>query len=304
MGTACMNPANQRRWKSELLDQTLLAFAADSDLRDKLIFKGARILNLRLGEECRQSLDIDTNLDFTFQQSHPDQQDRKAILESVIKAALLRHFNHQEPVRYAVEKVEVTPKPTALHPFGWDGFLAKAQIRDGKNAGVRGLPAIEIDVAAFETLGPNAISKLEIQQDLWVRAYTLERIAGEKLRAFLSSLPAYLKKIGRRTDTARVKDLYDIVRIWKVKPITETAFWREAANEFNLACESRFIDCVGIETFMENEQMTAELFNNDPTLPKDITFDLVKKALTEILDLFKEQQWIPFEYPIIYSSPQ
>jgi hypothetical protein len=297
-----MNPANQRRWKSEVLDQTLLAFAADSNLRDKLIFKGARILNLRLGEECRQSLDIDTNLDFAFQHSHPDQQDRKAILESTIRAALSRHFNRQEPVRFAVEKVEATPKPAGRHPFGWDGFLVKAQIRDGANAGVKGLPAIEIDVAAFETLGPNAISKLEIQQGLWVRAYTLERIAGEKLRAFLSSLPAYLEKVGRRTDTARVKDLYDIVRIWMVKPITDTAFWCEAASEFKLACESRFIDCTGIETFMENERMTAELFQNDPTLPKDISFDMVREVLTEILDLFKEQGWVPIAYPVMHIS--
>jgi len=294
-----MNPANQGRWKSEVLDQTLLAFAADNELRDKLIFKGARILNLRLGEECRQSLDIDTNLDFAFQHSHPDQQDRKAILESTIRAALSRHFNRQELVRYTVGKVEATPKPAGPHPFGWDGFLVKAQVSDGLNATVRGLPPIEIDVAAFEKLGPNAISKLEIQNGLWVRAYTLERIAGEKLRAFLSSLPAYLKKVGRRTDAVRVKDLYDIVRIWKVKPITDAAFWREAAIEFQLACESRFVDCAGIETFMENVRMTTELFHNDPTLPKDISFDLVREVLTEILDLFKEQGWVPIAYPIM-----
>lgn len=293
-----MNPANQKRWKSEVLDETMRAFVADSDLRDKLVFKGARILNLRLGVELRQSLDIDTNLDFAFQHSHPDQQDRKAILESTIRAALSRHFNRQEPVRFAVEKVEATPKPAGRHPFGWGGFLVKAQIRDGANADVRGLPAIEIDVAAFETLGPNAISKLEIEQELWVWAYTLERIAGEKLRAFLSSLPAYLKKLGRRPDAVRVKDLYDIVRIWKAKPITDTAFWTEAAHEFQLACASRFVDCTGAETFMENEQLTEGLFINDPTLPKDVSFDLVREVLAQILTLFKEKGWVPITYPI------
>ena len=46
-----MNPQDTNRWKSETLDQVLLAFAAHPQLRGVLIFKGARILNLRLTGE-------------------------------------------------------------------------------------------------------------------------------------------------------------------------------------------------------------------------------------------------------------
>ncbi len=80
---------------------------------------------------------------------------------------------------------------------------------------------------------------------LTVQSYTLERITGEKMRAYLTSLPVYRSKIGRRPDTPRFKDLYDLARIRRRFDLADNAFWRTASREFGLACESRFVDCAG-----------------------------------------------------------
>ena len=56
-----MNEEDRKSWKSALLDAVLVASSKSDELRGLLVFKGARILNLRLGDESRQSLDIDSN---------------------------------------------------------------------------------------------------------------------------------------------------------------------------------------------------------------------------------------------------
>lgn len=294
-----MNNAEQKRWKSEVLAEALLAFAADDALRAALVFKGARILNLRLGEERRQSLDIDSNLTFEFQQAHPAAANQQHILERSFSTALQRHFGRQDPVRFTVVSATVTPKPEASnHPFGWNGFAVRCHVRDGQLPNAKGLPAIEVDVAAPETLGPNAVSDLRLRDGLAIRAYTLERIAGEKMRAFLSSLPAYIQKIGRRTDAVRVRDLYDLVRIQHARPIADHDFWTSTAHEFRLACQSRFVDCAGVKTFLEGMEATRSQFSNDPTLPKDITFEQVLRTLNEVLALFEELAVVSFAFPL------
>jgi len=294
-----MNPLEQNRWKSAVLEEALQAFASDTVLRDSLIFKGARILNLRLGNEIRQSLDIDSNLAFGFQQAHPRVEEQQQLLETRFATALRRFFDRQNPVRFSVENITVEPRPTRMdHPFGWNGFVVRVRIRDGRQSDLRGIPAVEIDVAASEALGPGAVSDLTIHGNLTIRAYTLERIAGEKLRAFLSSLPVYIEKIGRRSDAIRVKDLYDLARIRRARATDDLNFWRTAGMEFRLACKSRFIDCMGIETFMEGSTATEIAFRSDPTLPKDIEFEEVKNTLIEVVVLFKQLDIVPFQFPL------
>lgn len=51
-----------------------------------------------------------------------------------------------------------------------------------------------------------------------VMAYTLQRIAGEKLRAFLSSLPTYRRQVKTPGEVVRVKDIYDLACILRVAP--------------------------------------------------------------------------------------
>jgi hypothetical protein len=63
----------------------------------------------------------------------------------------------------------------------------------GQLAGVLGLFVLEIDISAPEQLSAHAVSYLPIG-DHTVRAYTLERIAGEKLRAFSARCPPTARK--------------------------------------------------------------------------------------------------------------
>jgi hypothetical protein len=55
-----MNRADSDTWTNKALDEVLVAMIAAQPLREALIFKGARILNLHIRED-RQSLDIDSN---------------------------------------------------------------------------------------------------------------------------------------------------------------------------------------------------------------------------------------------------
>lgn len=53
-----------------MLDEIFVALAASKQLDEVLVFKGARVLNVRLGFG-RQSLDLDTNLTASFVQNYP-----------------------------------------------------------------------------------------------------------------------------------------------------------------------------------------------------------------------------------------
>lgn len=292
-----MNQQEQGRWKNELLNHVLAALAAHEPLRSVLVFKGARILNLRLGEVLRQSLDVDSNLDMAFATTH-SRADQQEYLRRETDVALRHFLSRQEPVRYMVETTRIEMKPPdGEHPFGWTGFRIAITVRDNMRAGVRGLPSIEIDVAAPETLGANSKGDLAVGGHL-VQAYTLERLAGEKMRAFLSSLPAYIAKTGRRTDSRRVKDLYDLARIQRHYELSDREFWRKAGDEFRLACQSRYIDCAGIPTFAEEIEQTRTLYTNDPTLPKDVTFDEAWQTVQDVVEFFLECGLVPFTYPL------
>ena len=150
----------------------------------------------------------------------------------------------------------------------------------------RGTPAVEIDVASPETLGSDALTRLELGGND-VMAYSPHRIAGEKLRAFLSSLPEYRKKIGWRADTCRVKDLADIARIIRCYPLSDRGFWEKAAEEFRLACTSRYVDCTGVETFAQNIEVTRQLYEQDVTIPRSIPFDECWRGITQVIRLFE-----------------
>ena len=44
-----MNPTDADHWKSEVLDEIFIALAASNEIDQALVFKGARVLSLRLG---------------------------------------------------------------------------------------------------------------------------------------------------------------------------------------------------------------------------------------------------------------
>ena len=150
-GKAAVNQIDADRCRSEVLDEIFIALAADSEIEECLVFKGARVLNARLGGG-RQSLDLDSNLMKSFVDQHPDREYQKSYLERHMKLAITRHFEDQETVRFELRGIRVTSYPPKLHPMGWDAFKVKLSIDDLTKSGVRGLPGIEIDVAAPEEL--------------------------------------------------------------------------------------------------------------------------------------------------------
>lgn len=295
-----MNTTDGDKWKSGVLGFVLEAFAAHEPLQSALIFKGARILNLRLGTDFqRESFDLDSNLDANYATNHPQKEDCRGFLARESELALKKFFSRQDPVRFQLEsiKAEVRP-PRSNHPLGWSGFTLTIRVIDNELLGVRGVPSVEFQVAAYEGVGEFAVSDLQLSNGLIVRAQTLERIAGEKMRAFLTSLPAYISKIGCHDTPVRVKDLYDLARIRRRCEIADNAFWRTAGREFRLACESRFVDCVGIETFAEDLDATRQIYEREPNLPKDISFDEAWSAAQAAIHLFTGFGIIPFAFPI------
>jgi Nucleotidyl transferase AbiEii toxin, Type IV TA system len=289
-----MNPQDSDRWKSEVLDEIFAALAADEELVNCLVFKGARVLNAILSGG-RQSLDLDSNLLQQFVERFPDREAQKNFLERHIKAAITRHFERRQPVKFKLNAINVRPSSSKPHPMGWDAFDIRLKIDDLAKAGVKALPSIQIDVAAPEELLKTSFSELKVGESS-AFAYSLSRIAGEKMRAFLSSLPAYRTKIKRPGDAVRAKDLYDLARIQRARPIAESEFWTAAGQEFNIACRSRLIDCSGLNTFTENWNITAQVYTKDPTIPKDIGISEARSSLEEIVQFMIDDGIIPFEH--------
>jgi hypothetical protein len=294
-----MNPEEQSRWKSEVLDVVFEAMASSQALTSLLVYKGARVLNRRLRTSDRQSLDIDSNLT-AHAAAAMDREEQMQVLRREIETALRVYFESETPVRYDLERVRAIPDPKLgkSHPMGWNAFNVKIQVRDLRRPSVRGLPGIEIDVAAPEALDEGSTAPLVIG-DHEVIAYSVPRLAGEKLRAFLSSLPEYRMKLQKPNDAVRVKDIYDVGRIAREYPTEEEeAFWRQAGAEFRVACKSRYIDCDGISTFEQQLHVTRQLYETSPTLPKDISFDEAWGAVRLVVERFDAWDITPFTFPL------
>ena len=289
-----MNQADAERWKSEVLDQIFAALAEREELKEALVFKGARVLSLRLNGG-RQSLDIDSNLTARFVAQHPDREEQRQFLEREMKATIRRHFERREPVRYELANLQVETYPPKGHAMGWDAFKVKINV-DDLTKRVRGLPALTIDVASPEEILDTSVSRIDVGGHA-ICAYTLERIAGEKLRAFLSSLPAHRAKAKKPGEAVRAKDLYDIANIRRHRDLSDEAFWRLAGREFHMACRSRYIDCAGLETFQEGWDVTRKTYS-EATIPKDIPFAEAEATLVAVVEFFQTLGIIPFAFPL------
>jgi hypothetical protein len=295
-----MNPTQQTQWKDAVLGEILRAVSAHGPLRESLVFKGARILNLHLHTQ-RQSLDIDANLRVEFQQEMPDHQAQVEWFEGQLSIAIRNHYEDQDPVRYELESVKVVKNPSGLpHPRGWDGLIASIRVNDQKMRGVRSLPTVELEIASPEKLGPDAVCNLPLDGTN-IPGYALHRIAGEKLRAFLTSLPAYRGKINSSMREVRAKDLHDLTRILDARPITDEKFWENVSQEFQLACESRYVDCAGPETFREEWGKTQAVYEAEANLTAVPWVD-AEQTLNKILEYFSGSSVFPLSYPLEKSD--
>jgi hypothetical protein len=292
-----MDEKTRNSWKNDLLDIIFDALAESEVLIDCIVFKGARILNKRLDSYSRQSLDIDANMLAEFVQQYASYAELSSILEKEIEQVIKNHFEEQSPVTYELDKIKIIKKPHKDHELGWNAFEVIISVQDLSRPSTRGLPNLKIDIAAPEVLGDDSISSLDIGGGT-IKAYTLERIAGEKLRAFLSTLPAYREKVSKPGKAVRVKDIYDLARIIKQYPISNKDFWRKVGIEFRRACESRYIDCLGQSSFEEDILITEESYKSDTTLPDDISFEMAWGDLCEIVEYFNKEKIVPFSFSL------
>ena len=118
------------------------------------------------------------------------------------------------------------------------------------------------------------------------------------MRAFLSSLPAYRRKVKKPGEHVRAKDLYDLASIQRVRSIDESNFWYTVGREFRLACCSRFVDCLGMETFTEQWVITSQTYSKDSTIPKHIDINEAYAVLERVVKFMEMKVIIPFKYPI------
>lgn len=296
-----MNDVERGRWQGEALDRIFEILAATPAIAESLIFKGARALNLHLGMVFRQSYDLDSNVSVDFIQRRPDPNEQQTWLQNEIASALRRGFERENPVCYRLEQINVSRNPPKPHPLGWDAFEIILNVQDLRRSTVRGFPRLEIDIAAPEELDDQSIVTLQLVGSR-IRAYSLERIAGEKLRAFLTSLPAYNAKIGRKPRAQRVKDVYDLARILLYQPISNRAFWKASSEQFRMACRSRFVDCSGIGSFEQELTATRTAYEQDRTLPKDIGFDEAWTGLRSIVETWIEIGIVPLAFPLPHKE--
>ena len=95
-----------------------------------------------------------------------------------------------------------------------------------------------------------------------------------------------------------MKDLYDLVRIIQVKPISETQFWTIAGQEFQLACKSRYVACSGLDSFKEGWTETRAQFAGSSVIPKDCTFEEVEATIVAIVEFWRGFDLVPFAFPL------
>ena len=292
-----MNTTQRDQWIDGVLVEVMKALMGDDKLRAALVFKGAWILNFHLGEN-RHSMDIDAAAEPMWAKAMENLDAEEAYLGKYLPQAVTRHFEKQSPVRFALEKIKITRNPPQ-HPRNWDMIQVSLTIKDSLNPTVRGLPAVELEVSAPESYGTEAV---ETREFLGVPAqvYALHRIAGEKLRAYLTSLPEYRRKmegsVGRER-AVRVKDLFDIARILKARPISYEEFWTRAAAEFRLACASRYVDCESATTFKQAWEQVRARYNEDRHLAA-VPFAEVEEALDQVLAFFSQSAFFPLRFTL------
>jgi len=296
------NLSSQDVWKSTILDEIFKALASSPDLSALLVYKGARVLRVRLNEALRASFDIDACLSgLAATVGNPTDPASLERIRDLIHRAIVSHFESQDPVRYELQSTQIANRrKIGPHPRGWDVYWLDIRLRNLSASGTPVNPEgpLRIDIAAPEIFSNRSVSPLELD-GFSVNAVTLERIAGEKLRAFLSCLPTYRRKIGEKTQIdRRVKDLYDLARIIRRRPIDDVEFWTTSGAEFQLACQSRFIDCSGHSSFLDDWEATRMAFAAESTLPKDVTFDQAEATIESIVNFLSTQRLIPFAFAL------
>ena len=274
----------------------LMAIGGDEAARSELVFKGARILALRLAMMTRQSLDLDANLVEEIDSSVEGLRTKADDLKELLTQALARAAERETPVRYRLVAVTVSAHPREQHPRGWQGFIAALRLEDLRYLGTRGLPTLRLDLASYEPMGEGAIEPLAVDGGT-VLAYSVVRQTAEKLRAFLQSAPRYRVKLARPGEAIRAKDLADLAAVLREHSAVETDFWDRVAAEFVIACQSRLVDCAGWSTFDENELAVSAAYRGEAGLSGSVTIGEAWDSLRSIVAELERRGIFPLQFP-------
>lgn len=291
-----MNEDEQSLWKQATLAHVFAAIAAHPPLNECLIFKGAQVLRRRLDGFRRGSVDIDATQRRPLSEELGSKDAVEAFLSKQFSTAVRTYFDAQAPVRFELVGVTVKPRPRGDHPRGWGGYEVRIRLRDALRPEVSQFPALGVDLAAAERLMHSSVEDLDVRGHR-VDAYSVTRMAGEKLRAILQSLPAYREKLGVPRRAVRVKDVYDVAFMHSRKPISDVEFWSVVATEFREACRVRAVDCLGIESFSQDLLAMKSSYENDRTLPGDISFEDAWTVIERIVEFLEARGVVPFASP-------
>ena len=132
-------------------------------------------------------------------------------------------------------------------------------------------------------LGDAGRQSLDLDSNLTIEfTHGLEDLDGQK---------EYLEK----NIVAALRTYFESSDIVRHRPVTDSGFWSKAASEFRLACQSRSVDCKGLDTFAQGMKLTRELYLQDATVPADISFDECWESLSHIMSFFGDLDILPIE---------
>lgn len=277
-------------------DFVLDALGKHEALRERLAFKGARILTRYLQDGGRASMDLDATLLAPIQDT-TDRHEHASAISRELKRAIERHVDDQPVVQFYLVDVKVVPKPRQReHHRGWNAFEVVVRLSDRSGRQLHGPSPVKIDIVAPEGLQAGALDQLPIGTG-FVRSYSLPLLAGEKLRALLSSLPPHLLKMGSAPRAVRAKDVCDIARIVKKVDFDE-AFWTVAAGHFRHACQERLVDCCGPSAFLDHRSAIAAAYRSDVGLEANIPFEDAWPAFERALVTVSTHCQFPWRFPL------
>jgi len=198
-----------------LLSWILAGIGQVDSLRDTLVFKGGTALKKCWFGDYRFSED----LDFSGTAGVPTGPAMKNAMGSACRAAA-QLLDEYASVKIVCERY--TEK--AAHPGGQEAFSIHARFPWQRESQTRVLVEISLDEKVLKpTLLRAVIHEYGERFDATVRAYAMEEIVAEKLRAILQ----HVEKLNKRGwSRSRARDYYDLWRIFKSfgRQLTPTGF--------------------------------------------------------------------------------
>lgn len=273
-----MMPGQVEAWTQGAIDLVLQSIAASPSLRSWIVLKGAQALRLHLSGG-RRSKDVDGYLTREFEQQAGTLEERRERIREELRSMLLQSLALLQRTDLSVSRVEVREFRDERTGEVFPEFVLVVYLRQEN----RVRPPLPLELSPSEP--SSQLPQTFALGSASILVQPLERVCGEKLRAFLSSLPSHRRRMGERPHAARVRDLYDLAQVARLRPTVQSPFWEAVSQEFVLACRSRKVECAGMESFAEGWENTRRAYEREPAY-RDIGFDEVHQVLLSLVSVF------------------